>query len=128
MFIFKKLDFAFITQCGIIYNIGGYKMTQEEIKQIIIDLLNNDCNDVDLMTIDSLAFAFSTIDYMNKKLSASPNLLGDRIFMASREKLNNEIIRYSKALGLTREQRARISKLSDKKENSNPLLEILGED
>lgn len=103
-------------------------MEQEEVKQIIINLLDNDCNDVDLMTVDSLAFAFSTIDYMNKKLAASPSLLGDRIFMASREKLNNEIIRYSKALGLTREQRARISKLSDKKENANPLLEILGDE
>lgn len=103
-------------------------MTKEEVKQIIIDILNNDCNEVDLMTIDSLAFAFSTIDYMNNKLENSPSLLGDRIFMASREKLNNEIIRYSKALGLTREQRARISKLADKKEESNPLLKILGDE
>lgn len=103
-------------------------MTKEEIKELIIDLLDNDCNDIDTMTIDSLAFAFSMIDYMNQKLEASPNLLGDRIFMASREKLNNEIIRYSKVLGLTREQRARISKLADKKENTNPLLNILGDE
>lgn len=103
-------------------------MTKDEIKDLIIDILNNDCNEIDLMTVESLAFAFSTIDYMNQKLEASPSLLGDRIFMASREKLNNEIIRYSKVLGLTREQRARISKLADKKENSNPLLEILSDD
>lgn len=103
-------------------------MTQEEIKNIIVELLNNDCNEVDLMTVDSLAFAFSTIDFMNKKLTSCPSLLSDRIYMASREKLNNEIIRYSKVLGLTREQRARISKLADKKEESNPLLKILGDD
>ena len=89
------------------------KTEQENVKEIINECIDN-TNNFDNLQIDTLSFALATLLFMNNKIKSMPSLLGDKVFMSSRDKMNNEVLKYSNALGLTRQQRIKlVSKVND---------------
>lgn len=89
------------------------------IKENITDI--NDCDD---LQVNELSFAWASLEFMNMKLKSINGLFSDKTFMASREKLSNEVQKYSNMLGLNRSQRLKIQTECITKDN-DPLEELL---
>lgn len=77
----------------------------------IYDILKQNINDTitcDELQINELAFAWASLEFMNDRLKKVNGLFSDKTFMASREKLTNEVQKYSNMLGLNRSQRLKL--------------------
>ena len=97
-----------------------------EIKKIILSDIDS-TTQADFLQIEELAFAWATLEFMNNKIKQLNSLLSDKVFMSSRDKMNNEIQKYSNSLGLNRAQRMKlVAKIAESK-NDDPLLKILGD-
>lgn len=81
-----------------------------------------DCDD---LQITELSFAWASLEFMNDRLKKVNGLFSDKTFMASREKLSNEVQKYSNMLGLNRSQRLKLQDNSNAtSSNIDPLEEL----
>ena len=92
----------------------------ENISNLIASILDAH-NDHDMLQIHELSFAWAMLEYMNDRILKIPSLLSDKTFMSSRDKMTNEVQKYSSALGLNRSQRMKLEQQS----TVNPLADIL---
>ena len=92
----------------------------ENISNLIASILDTH-NDHDMLQIHELSFAWAMLEYMNDRILKIPSLLSDKTFMSSRDKMTNEVQKYSSALGLNRSQRMKLEQQS----TVNPLADIL---
>lgn len=97
-----------------------------ELKDIILKCID-DVNHADMLQVDELCFAWATLEFMNDKIKKINGLLSDKTFMASREKMNNEIQKYSSSLGLNRAQRMKLATKIAEPASDDPLLKLLGD-
>ena len=97
-----------------------------EIKKIILADIDS-TTQADLLQIEELAFAWATLEFMNHKIKQLNSLLSDKVFMSSRDKMNNEIQKYSSSLGLNRSQRMKLVAKINESTTDDPLLKILGD-
>lgn len=94
----------------------------------IYDILKQNINDtitLDELQINELAFAWASLEFMNDKLKKVNGLFSDKTFMASREKLTNEVQKYSNMLGLNRSQRLKLQSVVSVE--NDPLGELVNE-
>lgn len=92
----------------------------EEISALIESILDTH-NDHDLLQIHELSFAWAMLEFMNERILKIPSLLSDKTFMSSRDKMTNEVQKYSSTLGINRSQRMKLEQQS----SVNPLAGIL---
>lgn len=94
----------------------------------IYDMLKQNINDTitcDELQINELAFAWASLEFMNDRLKKVNGLFSDKTFMASREKLTNEVQKYSNMLGLNRSQRLKLQSVVAVEDD--PLEELINE-
>lgn len=94
----------------------------------IYDILKQNINDTitcDELQINELAFAWASLEFMNDRLKKVNGLFSDKTFMASREKLTNEVQKYSNMLGLNRSQRLKLQSVVAVE--NDPLEELINE-
>lgn len=94
----------------------------------IYDMLKQNINDTitcDELQINELAFAWASLEFMNDRLKKVNGLFSDKTFMASREKLTNEVQKYSNMLGLNRSQRLKLQSVVAVE--NDPLEELINE-
>lgn len=94
----------------------------------IYDMLKQNINDTitcDELQINELAFAWASLEFMNDRLKKVNGLFSDKTFMASREKLTNEVQKYSNMLGLNRSQRLKLQSVVTVE--NDPLEELINE-
>lgn len=92
----------------------------EEISALIESILDAH-NEHDLLQIHELSFAWAMLEFMNERILKIPSLLSDKTFMSSRDKMTNEVQKYSSTLGINRSQRMKLEQQS----SVNPLAGIL---
>lgn len=94
----------------------------------IFNMLKQNINDTiecDDLQLTELAFAWASLEFMNDRLKTINSLFSDKTFMASREKLTNEVQKYSNMLGLNRSQRLKLQNINVSE--NDPLEEIIND-
>lgn len=106
-------------------------MTIEDRAAEIYDLLKLNMDntiDCDDLQITELSFAWASLEFMNDRIKKVNGLFSDKTFMASREKLSNEVQKYSNMLGLNRSQRLKLQDSSNTTtDNTDPIEELLND-
>lgn len=100
----------------------------EERKQLFGELVENvvDVESIDYELLTLTVIAIDKLRYMNDKLDKSNSLLGDKVFMSSRQKLVNEVTNYMKMLDITPQARNK-AKGEPPKVITDPLEKLLAD-
>lgn len=101
----------------------------DERKQIFNELVNNivDVQDIDYELLTMTATAIDHMRYMNRKIDLTKHLIGDKVFMSSREKFVREVENCLKMLDITPQARNK-AKGEQPKVISDPLEKLLAGD
>lgn len=97
---------------------------QEQRKHWLIDRMS-DYQEIDEPLVESLAFAICTLEEMDEKINNMKSLLGDKIFMSSRDKFVKQVESGLKMLDITPQARNK-AKVETAK-TVDPLTELLGD-
>ena len=98
---------------------------QKEKKHWLINEMGDSYKAIDEPLIDSLAFAIDTLEEMDAKINNMPALLGDKIFMSSRDKFVKQFENGLKLLDISPSARNK-AKIETAK-TVDPLTELLGD-
>lgn len=100
----------------------------DERKQIFNELAENvvDLIPVDWELLTLTAISIDKLRYMNDKLDKMNSLLGDKIFMSTREKFVKEVTNYLKMLDITPQARNK-AKGEPPKVITDPLEKLLAD-
>lgn len=82
---------------------------QELKKAWIIEELGDSYSKIDEPIVDMLAFAIDMVESADARMNDMPALLSDKVYMASREKLVKQVNDCYKTLGLTKNQRKKVT-------------------
>lgn len=103
------------------------RLTEEQTnkKNWIISQLGDNFKEIDIPLIESLAFAWDKIEFMDSQVNDIPSLLSDRTYMASRSKFISQFENGLKMLDITPQARAK--KQLETVKDVDPLTELLGD-
>lgn len=106
----------------------GVRLTDEQInkRDWLIRQMGDNFKDIDRPLVESLAFAWDRLEYMDERLNTLPSLFDDRQFMASRDKITKQFENGLKLLNITPQAREKDNKDACKEvDEKDPLLELL---
>lgn len=98
---------------------------QENKKNWLIDKLGNNYKEIDIPLIESLAFAWDKVEFMDSQINDIPSLLSDRTYMSSRAKFISQFENGIKLLDISPQARNK-AKIETAK-TVDPLTELLGD-
>lgn len=109
----------------------GVRLTDEQIKKRdwLISQMGDNFKDIDTPLVESLAFAWDRLEYMDERLNTLPSMFDDRQFMASRDKITKQFENGLKLLNITPQAREKVNNDAPKEvEEKDPLLALLESD
>lgn len=99
---------------------------QQNKKTWLINKLGNNYKEIDIPLIESLAFAWDKVEFMDSQINDIPSLLSDRTYMSSRAKFISQFENGLKMLDITPQARNKKEAESVKQvENKDPLEALL---